>query len=220
MRSDMAHLLVERGRRGTSWHDAGLRRARRERRDVRCEGMMGRDGSGWFDEYLSPLRRLLRSRVGRPWDAVYSEIRTHVRLSRTVDYHIWQHLQWEVQRHVPVVAGAPRPDLRPGWFWVCPLTGLLRANPERRRRRPEPVPTGRDAGLVKESDHSVLARLDGVWFRLTLTSSGGWPKTVDLGGVAPLTREHIDRLVGRTVAVVAKRQLGKRELRDLGLRRA
>ncbi len=218
MRADLSRLLVDRGRRGNTRLDAGVRRARRERRDVRREGMKGPDRTGWFDEYLAPLRRFLRSCVGRPWDDVYSELRARLRLTRTVDYHVWQHLQWEVAQRVRLVDGQPDfVAVRWAPLYVCPRTGLLRTSPRSPWRRTRTrVPTGVDAGLLRESATTVLARLDGVWYRLHL---GRPSAAADTAHVPPATKQLVTQLLGHEVSVTAKEQLGKRSLRDLGLRR-
>lgn len=45
-----------------------------------------------LNENLKPLRRFLNSRIGQPWDKVYSEIMRELNLNNAVQYHVWQHL--------------------------------------------------------------------------------------------------------------------------------
>jgi hypothetical protein len=52
---------------------------------------MGRGGK-WFGENLRPLERWLRSNVGRPWDAVYSEICEVLPADSVVKKHVRDHL--------------------------------------------------------------------------------------------------------------------------------
>jgi hypothetical protein len=58
-------------------------------------------------ENLTPLWRYLFSRVGRPWDATYSEIRRVCSPNGTVAAHIYQHLYQFVRMDVTVVDGVP-----------------------------------------------------------------------------------------------------------------
>ena len=111
-----------------------------------------RGGSKWLSEHLGPLRRWLRSQVGRPWDAVYSELRRNISPNNAVQMHIWQHAQQYVAQRVTVVDGKVYRPPDEGWgrelicitpwqapVYVCPDTGLLRATPTGRRK-----PTGND----------------------------------------------------------------------------
>ena len=76
MRSDMFEVIIERPRWGSSYKRKKGRHGEPLRRQ---EGptwepvSLGR-GSKGLNENLAPLRRFLESRVGRPWDAVRSEI--------------------------------------------------------------------------------------------------------------------------------------------------
>src|SRR5688500_12073029 len=100
MRDDMAQVIVERPRYG-----GGIKYPRGSVRDTdrlpaedwkRREGIgrpwRGRSGEKFLNENLSPLRRFLRSSVGRPWDKVYGEICERINRNSAVQLHIWQHL--------------------------------------------------------------------------------------------------------------------------------
>lgn len=151
MRSDMPKVLVERPR--------GGRRIRHQR--VNLRGVRDLDElpkrvsiahdnprTKWLSENLEPLARLLERRVGQKWDRVYSEIREHVRFDNPIQLHVLQHLWQFVERHVVMIDGKPcdSMDHRPfsgyrRWFYVCPLTGILRRVPHvaRPRRQVEGV---------------------------------------------------------------------------------
>jgi hypothetical protein len=49
-----------------------------------------------FGENLNPLWRFLKSRVGKKWDDVYSEIRSTLSIRSTVQNHVFQHLVFDV----------------------------------------------------------------------------------------------------------------------------
>lgn len=207
MRPDMHHLLVERGHSGRVWSTAKGWRARARFRHADPE-----DGDGWlpprhrpqFSENLAPLRRYLAAQVGRPWDLVHSEIRARIDAGSAVQYHILQHLYDDLavrvredERGVLWHSGRwgreERLDAR--WrpsLYVCPRSGLLRR--VRRCRVPEAAPPlDRLPGEAESQDYRLIA---GQWYAVT------W---------AP------DPLTGKP-AIVQKRQLNRRRLRDLGLR--
>src|SRR5689334_8741261 len=103
MRPDMAKVIVERPRYG-----GGLKFQRNADRKWQCLPVDERPRAEaikarWrqskvqpkrLNENLAPLRRFLRSRVGRPWDEVYSEICERINRDSAVQLHIWQHL-WD-----------------------------------------------------------------------------------------------------------------------------
>ena len=93
-----------------------------------------------FGENLKPLKRFLKSRVGFPWDDVYSEIRTVMSTRTTLQHHVFQHLFWEVCTKTQLTE-----DGRvicsdefhgycdyEGQFYVEPVTGLLRVGVNKR----------------------------------------------------------------------------------------
>ena len=207
MRPDMHHLLVERGPSGRAWSTGKGWRARARFRHADPE-----DGDGWlpprhhpnFSENLAPLRRYLAAQVGRPWDLVHAEIRARIDAGSSVQYHILQHLYDDLAVRVREDAdGVLRYQGRWGremrldgrWgpsLYVCPRTGLVRR--VRRRQTPAVVPQlDRLPGDADNHDHRLIA---GQWYAVT------WGR---------------DPLSGNPV-IVHKRQLNRRQLRDLGLR--
>lgn len=147
MRNDMTRLLVHRGKCGKRWATRPPRR--KNRRDY--DNMPKRSGMkhGYmeksFDEYLAPLKRFLQTRVGSPWNDVYSEIRQYLRVQTAVHLHVLQHLEDMVVRRAWMEDGLLHGiDTygRPGrirWSrWCCYYIddeGLLREIPAGRRAR-------------------------------------------------------------------------------------
>ncbi|MEM7606346.1 MAG: hypothetical protein AAF411_13395 [Myxococcota bacterium] len=151
MRKDITRLLVLRGKCGQRWaHRPPRIKGKRRTADEldrlpRRSGMRAGYERKYFDEYLAPLKRFLQKRVGRRWDAVYSEIRAHLRVSRAVHLHVLQHLEEMVVlrawRENGQLVGVD------SWGCVGPLrwsrwcayyvdeSGVLQAIPPGRRRR-------------------------------------------------------------------------------------
>lgn len=109
MRPDMVKVIVERERTG---HIRDYHLARHKKKfnpkdleeAVTHEGMTRRHHYFWGDrkllnENLSPLKGFLRSRVGKPWNKVYSELNEFVNPKNPVQMHIRQHLDGYVEMH-------------------------------------------------------------------------------------------------------------------------
>jgi hypothetical protein len=108
MRDDMAKVVTERPRRGhrnTSRKTSGPKIRRYDpdreydepsRHPVARHRQYGYEAKE-FSDLINPLKRFLRSCVGRPWAKVHSE------LSRTLDRrsvtgsHIWDHVMSEIE---------------------------------------------------------------------------------------------------------------------------
>src|SRR5688500_5123399 len=179
MRSDMHKVLVEEPRHGGgptkrqrlgSVPDEllpkfeGIRRPHTDRKS--------------FGEHLGPLKRWLRSNVGRLWNEVYSEAAQVIRLDNPVRAHIRDHMFEMVQRYtfmpvVPVwcydsrswdscelpVAQITSHSICPTFF-VHPQTGIL-CEAAMRRRKPTPTAV-KDLKWLSET--VVLRKLNGCWF--------------------------------------------------------
>lgn len=245
MRPDMHKVVVERPRwnPGPTKQD---RRANLDPDLLpQCEGMRRPySNRKSFTDLLGPLRRWLRARVGRPWDDVYSEACAVIKPDSIVRAHIKTHLLEFVHRHTFLRDGRvwcfgrswffspgiekPVEDAAPRWtpFYVHPVSRLLCEVPARRRPRrngwstllasfapPQRWVTSRQAFLC----------LEGLWYDCTMTGfpayhhRGDEPTPFDRTLKRPLTRSQAYDRYGRYVYCTAKRQLGSKELRRLGL---
>src|ERR1700760_2116860 len=95
MRPDMFKVIVERPRGGGGW-------ATKQRivwNDDRTKVPMNRNRSKSLNENLAPLRRFLRRSVGRPWNAVFSEICEGLSVRNPVQKHVRDHLKDLVLLH-------------------------------------------------------------------------------------------------------------------------
>ncbi|MBK9261663.1 MAG: hypothetical protein IPM54_17890 [Polyangiaceae bacterium] len=144
MRKDMFEIIIERPRLG--WRAKGKGRYVTKRRTdpeaLPCkEPMWFRGQTKSLNENLAPLRRFLGRRVGRPWNAVWSELREFLSPKSAVQKHVYDHVLQYVERNPVIIDGIPyhptasgpnRDKFWPlssyGWrgFYVCPRTGLLR----------------------------------------------------------------------------------------------
>ena len=102
MRKDMKRVLITRPRLGSRHgHNTDIRALRSHRVDVDGNSEPKRRSikpkrDKWYhktlNEYLNPLKRYLRSQVGRRWDDVYSEINESSPVDSVIGAHIYQHL--------------------------------------------------------------------------------------------------------------------------------
>jgi hypothetical protein len=97
-----------------------------------------------FSDHLNPLRRYLRSKVGQPWNVVYSDLCHHLDSSTVAGQHVLSHVWAYVERHVEFIDGIPYS--KPTWgrpvrlescyhdhFYIHPETGIfLAARPKGR----------------------------------------------------------------------------------------
>jgi hypothetical protein len=224
----MAKVIVERPRHDRSGRYPRGSMSRASRIDEAPRRIsMRRPWDYWSDrkglnDNLAPLRRYLRSNVGRPWDKVFGEICQHLNLNSAVQLHIWQHLQWEVCLH-PVREGR-------GWTceddWRCrkrfivdPRNGILREDPDylRHWRRPREVKVSPD--VIPIDAGRCCRRIEGIWYELRLARIPAELRgLVDVALRRKLTevsRAELAKFHGADVYAFKKTQLNSKEIRRL-----
>jgi hypothetical protein len=191
-----------------------------------------------LNENLQPLVRFLRSRVGRRWDDVHSEIAERISCRSAVQKHVLDHLRDYVLLHDVRISGNAVEALGPyGYlkivsrgprsrFYVHPDTGVLCLAPTVPRKRRAEAAVDPDR-LVVSRDRE-LRRLEGIWYEIAVTPIPRDPfaraacfdvveQTV-LDGRA-YERGGATNVLWRTGRYAAsKRQLNKREVVRAGLR--
>lgn len=175
MRPDMAKVIVERPRVGSrlpsrkKGYRKYVQRTGLDNLPIR-EPLLGhwRGKGRYLNEHLGPMRRFLRSNVGRPWNKVHQELCEHVSFNNPVQSHVLTHVFDYVQQRVEVRGrevfslnrwrgGRP---LDPGTMYVCPSTGLLKLV-----RSPAPSQPPERFGLGRLTQYH---RRNGVWWELRL----------------------------------------------------
>jgi hypothetical protein len=139
MRADMFKIIVERPRRGAS--HAPSPKLKRTNGFVKHIGLKrhAREGAPYtkmLNENLAPMVRFLRSRTGRPWNSVFSEICQELDTGSTMKMHVRQHIQDFVLTRISIgrhgewmfegrVLRAPQ-WFRRRSFFVDPRDGILK----------------------------------------------------------------------------------------------
>lgn len=164
MRADMDKILCERPRRGSVTRKYG-----RAMEDV--ENIPAKKHDKSLNENLQPLYRFLRSRLGRPWDKVYSEIREHFDKSSAVKLHIFQHLSTMVEQNAvyrngkyyePISYSRKSTTPEVSGFYIDRMGILREAIQERYRWKLKELP--KNPNIVKIDAYSYLLRMNGSWF--------------------------------------------------------
>jgi len=155
MRDDMAKVVTERPRRGhgnASKKTTGLRIRRLDPdmeydEPTRLPVARGRQygyEAKEFSDLINPLRRYLRSCIGRPWNKVHSELSRKLDRRSAAGSHIWDHVISEIQTDCYVDADRVvysnrrrylNTEIPVDGLYVHPRTGLIREQRRSRRRR-------------------------------------------------------------------------------------
>ncbi|GAB1538106.1 hypothetical protein NUACC21_07640 [Scytonema sp. NUACC21] len=64
-----------------------------------------RNKSKYLSDHLGPLRRFLRSKVGQPWNEVYSQLCQRLDSNTMAGKHVIDHVWDYVERHVEIIDG-------------------------------------------------------------------------------------------------------------------
>ena len=218
MREDMHKVMVERPRRGKEG-DATAARLREDFDGPMRLGMRAGYGYRGLNENLAPLRRYLRSQLGRPWNKVFSEICAGIDGRNTVQQHIHQHIHDFIAVDVEVRDGRLIDVANRGGFlrrgrgifqelYVDPRTGLICLNRHyissrqdaaeyRKREAAEIAARRRTVG-----ERTLLLRVEGIWYRVEL-------------GVLPK-----ERVVDTVIDSTRRRRMFAERRYDVVLRRA
>lgn len=169
-----------------------------------------------LNEYLNPLYRFLEKSIGRSWNDIYSEIRTNINPNSAVQYHILQHLDWAVEKHVQydidntpmAIAYGGLWELRNNEFYVCPESGILKKHQKKRniKKEKEIVKHNLFDSIDNKKENEFLEKIDGIWYHVKYE----WVKRTaysKIKGIHTYT----------TLEISYKHQLSKKELKRFEL---
>lgn len=247
MRADMSKVIVERPRRpgwgtrvGRQPQDSDLLPSNEGMRAPHVRHYGGKE----LNENLAPLLRFLNSRVGQPWDDVYSEICENIRGTNTVQDHIRVHVKQFVETATSmdnegrIWINGYQPFLLEHdqftRFYVDPQSGLLCRNPNRvswnqRQREYRAVNEAKHLETARSLPNGVeLRKHEGVWYEVTLSPVPA-PQMVDsvpirgyvrkVPRAVPVYDVLLKQYVSQTHGTYAtnKRQLNHYELKKYGV---
>lgn len=229
MRYDMAKVLIEDARtcsseRSRKWgqrlkydpdsdyEDQPQRTGRRRR-----QGYSNKEST----DVLGPLKGYLKSKVGQPWDDVYSEICAQLDRRSVTGNHVFTHLWQYVERNCYIGAKTGtvytigRYSNRVGWFYVHPWTGILCDSDNdgwltgRFKPKPKPVTLVQIGDI---GDCKAYEWIQGHWYYTEYSYMTMYEMRPYFQGSPRMYRQQrVDKVYQ------FKRQLGKKELKALGL---
>lgn len=139
------------------------------------ESMSKRYKAEWCNKELAdrinPLKRFLKSRVGRPWDEVFSEICKENDSRSSSQSRLIDNLQWIVRTNLFIIDGKLCNERGSeiiysrygGNLYVCPETGILRELKKEQKKwdfDPESV----QAIQSTEDRSKRIEKIDGIWY--------------------------------------------------------
>ncbi len=178
----------------------------------------------YLSDHLGPLRRLLRSKVGQPWDQVHSELSQRLDANTMAGRHVLDHVRDYVTEHIEMIDGVPH-SREGGWrysrilgtgyheeFYVHPETGILCLAAKRPRISLRVVPDDwvEPVDAIRIDRYQRYQKLDDVWY---------WVKLADVPIGQPVwdvadKQTVLSRQPGLRYAI-EKRQCNKQELKRL-----
>lgn len=183
------------------------------------------------------LDRWLRSRVGQLWDDVYSEICAVNDNRVKTQWDVRDQLPWKIHQDVILIDGVAHDSKgdKLFWrdFWVHPETGVLMEVPRSKRYRWKGW--RKTYNQVPLSDTQRYVQVEGIWYLVTFApfKREEYEAAVALGRAErrPVlydkvfrkglswsfdrARDELTREWGSCVYVVAKRQIGSREVKKV-----
>lgn len=177
-----------------------------------------RNRTKYFSDHLAPLRRWLRSRVGQPWDVVYSELCRKLDITTLSGQHILSHVWDFVERHVVILDDVPykkdRQDYRlTGWrdrFYVHPETSILCLVPRIKKTEPQSC-----IEIVQIDSHHQYRKLNSVWYFVTFESVPHKGKVTDILLRKPVDRDTAHREYDSAIYACHKRHATKKEIKKI-----
>lgn len=230
MRYDMAKVLIEQARTQSSNRSRKWAKKYKYVPDCDYEDEITRvHGSRrWQYGYdykqstdvLGPLKGYLRSKVGQPWDEVYSEICKYMDRRSTVGAHIFTHLWqyvdkncWIGEKTGKVYTDGDRGTAEPSDYYVHPWTGLLcESECLKNRRRWHWDKKKNPVLLVQIENGKAYEWIKGFWYYTEYTMVTLYTTVPYWRGSTRTYRQSYEEKVYQL-----KRQLGKKELKQLGL---
>ena len=179
MRDDMAERFMEPGQHGKGRFPRNTKKFKAQDEDGATYSPHGmrkahRFANKWDGGYVGTdfalLSRFLKSRVGQPWDKVYSEICAEADARSFAGHHLREWLEYAVEQNCLVdesgtvrnARGMEIGSCRRGEFYVHPVTKKLEViiKPRMRRRK---LPR-----TVFEMDGQLYHEHEGVWYRVQM----------------------------------------------------
>ncbi|MDY7020768.1 MAG: hypothetical protein SWJ54_05310 [Cyanobacteriota bacterium] len=176
-----------------------------------------------FSATLGPLRRFLCSKVGQPWDLVYSELCQHLESNTQTGQYVLSDLWNFVERHVKLIDGIPydKSDWRLSHplysyhrnrFYVHPETGILCLSPPCPQEPQQAEP--KTENVVILDDFRQYHKVNGIWYLIKFKVFPYSSETVmDVLWGEEITERYAKTIQGQKFYAAKKRQCNKKEIK-------
>jgi hypothetical protein len=170
-----------------------------------------------LSDHLGPVRRLLRSKVGQPWNQVHSELCQRLDSNTMAGRHVLDHVDDYVAQHVEIIDGElyRKPKGWYSWrilgsywrdeFYVHPETGILCLALKRDRQKQNQP----DDVIVLDREHRYQ-KIDDIWYYVTLADL---PVNQFMWDV--VQKQLVQSRYSGSQYAIAKRQCNKQDLKSL-----
>jgi hypothetical protein len=234
MREDMSKVVIERPRSGNSLpgyktrlrirhYDPGKDYEDMPKRVSGSRSKYVRAGEiKYLSDFLNPLRRFLRTNVGRPWDKVYSEMKKHLDDRKVTGRHVFEHVDMEVETHPLIGDDGKLYKLEYGgrlWpvreFYVDPRTGLLCWSDEKPWWK-QLDKASQEVNHIRLSANTCYVKLNGIWYFIEYRVFS-WAVDRDQAN-QPLPSHLIREISAAPLLLLRKKQLNRKELKTAKLK--
>src|SRR3569832_1151313 len=217
-------ILIERPRGGSS--DKNPKKDKKALQKIDCDDYEGsryeplcRSKTKHLSDHLGPLRRLLRSKVGQHWDAIYSELCQRLDTNTLTGQHVLSHVWDYVERNAVLIDEVPYRKSNPIYRQSKqekkqekkkehPDTGILCLA----KKAPKLTPKKRDDLVVIDSYHHYR-KLNELWYLITLQDLPPMQEATDVVLKVTLKPWTARSEYGREVYATSKRQCNKKEIK-------
>ena len=125
------------------------------------------DGTRRHGAYRLPLEKFFRSRLGRPWSEVHSEMSKEFDRRTYAGFQFWRMVKWEVAQNVWIGAATGTVYEDSGYssmavdgFYVHPWTGILSFQ----KRVISPKKEEEEKTRIVVDDRRALEKMEGIWY--------------------------------------------------------
>lgn len=177
--------------------------------------------SKYLSDHLGPLRRFLRSKVGQPWNDVYSQLCQRLDPSTMAGQHVIDHVWDYVERYVEIIDGGFYSKPYQGYrtqldtsyrdqFYIHPETGILCATekiPRKQKQKQE------QTDIVIIDNYHQYQKLNEIWYLITFEDFPPPPTHYVTDVVKGIIHRSAAMYRGRMIYAVRKQQCNKKEIR-------
>ncbi|MEC4818049.1 MAG: hypothetical protein SAK29_32980 [Scytonema sp. PMC 1069.18] len=171
-----------------------------------------RNKSKYLSDHLGPLRRFLHSKVGQPWDDIYSELCQRLDTSTMAGQHVLTHVWDYVERHVEIIDNRLYSKPYRGYqiqldashrdrFYIHPETGILCAAQKVPRKQKG---TQKQTDVIIVDNYHQYHKLNEIWYLITFEDFPPPPNDYVMDILKGLI--HRSAVTGKRMYAVSKKQ--------------